>query len=108
MLTERVGSGIPSRVAYSVKVNASQMFIEKKRASARNYIKHKARQIAGGHRPNRSLYEDVSSPSVSASSVMTVLAIPEKKHRYAMTMNIAGACLNAAIPACYAYSTWRA
>ena len=99
MITKRVWSGVPSHVTDSVKVIPSQVFIKEKRDSAGNYIKHKARLVAGGHRQDRSLYEDVSSPTVSTSSVMTVLAIAVKEHRYAMTVDIAGAYLNAAIPA---------
>ena len=59
------------------------------------FEKLKGRLVAGGHRQDKSLYEDLSSPTAEQSSVMTVAAIAASEGRHVATCDIAGAYLNA-------------
>jgi len=59
------------------------------------FEKLKARLVAGGHMQDRSLYDDVSSPTVTTTSVMIVAALAAKERRHVITADIGGAYLNA-------------
>jgi hypothetical protein len=59
------------------------------------FEKLKGRLVAGGHRQDKSLYEDLSSPTAEQASVMTVAAIAASEGRHVATCDIAGAYLNA-------------
>jgi hypothetical protein len=71
------------------------MFLKLKYDSAGVFDKIKARLVAGGHQQDRTVYDDVSSPTAALTSVMMVAAIAAKEHRHVIAADIAGAYLNA-------------
>jgi hypothetical protein len=73
----------------------SFMFLKLKYDSAGVFDKIKARLVAGGHQQDRTVYDDVSSPTAALTSVMMVAAIAAKEHRHVIAADIAGAYLNA-------------
>ena len=60
-----------------------------------SFLKLKARLVAGGDQQDKSLYEDLSSPTVSTSAVFTLLAIAAHEKRAVAVVDISGAYLNA-------------
>jgi hypothetical protein len=76
----------------------SQTFLKEKFDSEGNFIKLKARLVAGGHMQDRSLFDDISSPTVSTSAAFMVGAIAAHENRHVVTMDIGGAFLNAVLP----------
>jgi len=75
----------------------SSMFLKEKFLSTGEFEKLKARLVAGGHMQDRSLYEDLSSPTVATSAVFMVAAIAAHENRKAVTLDIGGAYLNASM-----------
>ena len=73
----------------------SQMFLKEKYLPTGEFEKLKARLVAGGNQQDRDLYDDLSSPTVSTSVVMTVFAIAAHENRKATVVDIGGAFLNA-------------
>ena len=73
----------------------SQMFLKEKYLPTGAFEKLKARLVAGGNQQDRDLYDDLSSPTVSTSVVMTVFAIAAYEKRKAVVVDIGGAFLNA-------------
>lgn len=71
------------------------MFFKEKFTPAGEFDKLKARLVAGGHMQDKALYEDISSPTVSTSAVFMIAAIAAKEQRSVVTVDIAGAYLNA-------------
>ena len=57
----------------------SQMFLKEKYLPTGQFEKLKARLVAGGYQQDKDLYNDISSPTVSTSAVMTVFAEQERK-----------------------------
>jgi len=72
-------------------------FVKEKRDSKGNFIKLKARLVAGGHMQDRSLYnpEDTSSPTVSTSSIFSIISTGVSEARSFMSFDISMAYLNA-------------
>jgi len=60
-------------------------------------FKVKGRLVAGGHKQDRALYsdEEISAPTVSTSAAFMVAAIAAREKRHVITLDIAGAYLNA-------------
>ena len=54
-----------------------------------------ARLVAGGNQQGKGLYDDLSSPTVVASSVLTIAAIAAVENRKAIAIDIGGAFMNA-------------
>ena len=79
---------------------SSSLFLKEKFSPDGTFEKLKARLVAGGHLQNRELYEqnDISSPTVGTSSVMTVVAIAAKERRHVVSADIGVAYLNANLP----------
>ena len=77
----------------------SSMFLKEKKDSAGKVEKIKARLVAGGHRQDKTLYSDLSSPTVSTTSVFAVAAIAAKEKRMCEVGDIPGAYLNADLKA---------
>jgi hypothetical protein len=75
----------------------SSCFIKHKYRPDGSYEKCKARLVAGGHRQDRTLYEDVSSPTVKSQSVLMVAALAASEHRSVATIDVSGAYLHAPI-----------
>jgi hypothetical protein len=71
------------------------MFLKEKYTPSGDFDKLKARLMAGGHMQDRSLYDDVSSPTVSTTSVFMIAAIASSEKRKVATVDIGGAYLNA-------------
>lgn len=73
----------------------SQMFLKEKYLPTGKFEKLKARLVAGGNQQDKDLYDEISSPTVSTSAVMTVLAVAAFENRKGSVMDIGGAFLNA-------------
>jgi hypothetical protein len=73
----------------------SSIFCKEKFDSNGNFIKLKTRLVAGGHRQNRSLLEDWSSPTVAITSIFATAIIAARQRRCVATMDIGSAYLNA-------------
>jgi hypothetical protein len=74
-----------------------KLFVKEKLDPEGAFEKLKGRLVAGGHRQDKELYEDLSSPTADHSSVMTVAAIAACEGRHVATCDIGGAYLNAPI-----------
>ena len=59
----------------------SSMFLKQKNNPDGSFHKLKARLVAGGDQQDKSLYEDLSSPTVSTSAVFTLLAVAAHEER---------------------------
>ena len=75
----------------------SSMFLKDKYSASGAFDKFKARLVAGGDQQDKGLYENLSSPTASTSSVLTVAAIAASEGRSVITIYIGGAFLNADI-----------
>lgn len=75
----------------------SHMFLKEKRDSDGSFVKIKARLVAGGDLQVRALYPNVSSPTVGLAAVFAVATIAAGEQRHIVTVDIAGAYLNADI-----------
>lgn len=82
---------------YKGKTIPCSMFLKEKFHPDGTFDKLKARAVAGGHRQDRSEYEDVSSPTANISSVLLVATIAAIERRHVATIDITGAYLNASI-----------
>ena len=80
-----------------VIVLRSSMFIKEKFSASGVFDKYKARLVAGGDQQDKELYENLSSPTAAASSVLTAVAIAACERRKVATFDIGGAYLNADI-----------
>jgi guanyl-specific ribonuclease Sa len=78
-----------------VGIIRSSMFLKDKYFASGVFEKFKARLVAGGDQQDKELYESLSSPTVSTSSVLAVAAIAANQSRSAWTCDIEGAYLNA-------------
>ena len=75
----------------------SSMFLKDKFAASGVFDKMKARLVAGGDQQDKELYDNLSSPTASTTSVMAIAAITARERRSIMVMDIGGAFLNADI-----------
>ena len=71
------------------------MFLKQKNNPNGSFLKLKARLVAVGDQQDKSLYEDLSSPTVSTSAVFTLLAVAAHEERRVVVVDISGAYLNA-------------
>jgi Reverse transcriptase (RNA-dependent DNA polymerase) len=71
------------------------MFLKEKYLASGEFEKLKARLVAGGNQQDKDLYDDLSAPTVSTSSVFTILSIAAHEERKAAVVDIGGAFLNA-------------
>lgn len=74
------------------KIIRSRMFIKKKSDGV-----IKARLVAGGHMQDKTIYENLASPTVSTQSVLMVAAIAASEKRKVCTCDIVGAYLHASM-----------
>ena len=74
-----------------------EMFITEKKLLSGEFDKLKARLVAGGHKQDRSLYNDdsTSSPTVALTSVLAHAAVAAHTGQYIMTLDHKSAYLNA-------------
>jgi len=75
----------------------TSMFLKEKQRPDGSFDKLKARLVAGGHMQDRSIYEDISSPTVSWTSVCLILGIAATERRHVCTADFTGAYLNASM-----------
>jgi hypothetical protein len=75
------------------KVIRSSMFLTEKFTASGAFDKLKARLVAGGDGQDKSLYDNLSSPTVAHETVMMVLAIASIERRHVATIDISGAYL---------------
>ena len=77
------------------RIIRSSMFLKDKFLASGAFDRFKARLVAGGDMQDKSLYENLSSPTASTTSVLTVAAIAASEGRHVITIDIGGAFLNA-------------
>ena len=73
----------------------SQMFLKERFLPTGQFEKLKARLVAGRDQQDKTLYEDLSSPTVSSSVVMTLLSVAAHEKMSVTVVDITGAYLNA-------------
>jgi hypothetical protein len=73
----------------------SQCFLKDKYNAAGLYEKLKARLVARGDMQDKTLYQDLSSPTVATTSVLITAAIAASEGRHCMSLDVPGAYLNA-------------
>ena len=64
------------------------MFLKEKFTVDSLFEKRKTRLVAGGDQQDKELYENLSSPTASTSSVLVVVAIAATEHRQVMTIDV--------------------
>ena len=69
----------------------SKMLLKDKYLASGAFDRFKARLVAGGDMQDKSLYEELSSPTAATSSVLAVAAIAAKEGRRVVTIDIGGA-----------------
>ena len=74
---------------------SSSMFLKNKYHASGVFDKFKARLVAGGHQQDKSLYENLSSPTAALTSVFTTATIAASEGRQHIVVDIGGAFLNA-------------
>jgi hypothetical protein len=79
------------------KIIRSHMFLKEKFLANGSFDKLKSRFVAGGDMQDKTLYDDVSSPTASLTSVFITSLIAAHEQRHVVTVDIAGAYLNASI-----------
>jgi hypothetical protein len=72
-----------------------KLFLKNKYSASGEFLKLKARLVAGGHMQDRSIYPDLSAPTAAISSVFAIAAIAAHENRGVHTIDITGAYLNA-------------
>ena len=98
MLTKKVWTPVDGRTLTAdqrSRVIRSSMFLKEKFLPTGEFEKLKARLVAGGDQQDKSLYDDLSAPTVSTSCVFTILSIAAHEGRKAEVVDIGGAFLNA-------------
>jgi hypothetical protein len=71
----------------------SSMFLKEKYDSRGEFIKLKARFVAGGHKQDKSLllYEEITSPTAPMPLILAVAAIAASEGRQVITVDVPGA-----------------
>jgi hypothetical protein len=91
MIKKGVWTPIDSRTLSTPERNRvirSSMFLKEKYRPTGEFEKLKARLVAGGHMQDKTLYDDLSSPTVGTSSVFTVLTIAAHENRMTAVLDI--------------------
>lgn len=83
------------RAADRAGVIRSSMFLKRKTHPDGTFDKYKARLVAGGDMQDKKLYDNLSSPTVSTSSVFAIIAIAAHEKRSTAVVDIGSAFLNA-------------
>jgi Reverse transcriptase (RNA-dependent DNA polymerase) len=98
MITKRVWTPVDGKrltAEERARIIRSSMFLKEKYLATGEFEKLKARLVAGGNQQDKDLYDDLSAPTVSTSSVFTILSIAAHEARKAAVVDIVGAFLNA-------------
>jgi hypothetical protein len=80
------------------KIIPCKLFVKEKNDADGVFDKLKGRLVAGGHRQDKTLYDNLNSPTADHASLMTVIAIAASEQRHIATCDIGGAYLNAQMP----------
>jgi hypothetical protein len=75
----------------------SKMFLKDKYTAGGTWERYKARLVAGGDQQDKSLYDNLSSPTASTTAVLCVAAIAAAEGRKVMALDIGGAFLHASL-----------
>ena len=90
MVDKRVWSYVDVRSLSNAESRAiirSSMFLKDKYLSSGAFEKFKARLVAGGNQQDKTLYDSLSSPTASTTSVLTVAAIAAAILRISIVAN---------------------
>ena len=102
LLSEHVFDGVDATTLSSDEwktVIPSMCFLKEKYSPLGEFIKLKARLVAGGHRQDKSIYGDnKSSPTVATQSVFMVAAIAASEGRVVGAVDVPGAFLKSPMP----------
>jgi hypothetical protein len=79
------------------RIIQSSLFFKEKFLADGKFDKLKARLVAGGHMQDKSLYDDLSSPTVNLASVFMVACIAARNGEHVMAVDVTGAYLNAKV-----------
>ena len=79
------------------RIIQSSLFFKEKFFADGSFDKLKARLVAGGHMQDKSLYDDLSSPTVNLASVFMVACVAARDGEYVMAVDVTGAYLNAKV-----------
>lgn len=74
------------------------MFVTEKLDAAGAFVKMKSRLVAGGDGQDKTVYQNISSPTVCLESVFVMLAIAAIQRRKIATVDITGAYLECILP----------
>jgi hypothetical protein len=77
------------------RIIRSSTILKEKYLASGEFEKLKARLVAGGDQQDKDIYDDLPAPTVSNSSVFTILAIAAHEGRKAAVVDIGGVFLNA-------------
>jgi hypothetical protein len=75
----------------------SKMFLKDKFTASGAWERYKARLVASGDMQDKTLYDNLSSPTAATTSVLIIAAIAAAERRQAMVIDIGGAFLNASL-----------
>jgi hypothetical protein len=95
MLDKQVFEPVLRNTLDGAKVIGSHMFLTDKFGVNGEFVKKKARLVALGNKQDRSIYGDVSSPTVTHESIMLCLCIAASKRWALATIDVTGAYLEA-------------
>ena len=77
------------------RIIRSSMFFKEKFFANGEFDKLKARLVAGGHMQDKTLYDDLSSPTVNLPSIFILATLAARNGEHVMTVDVTGAYLNA-------------
>ena len=80
------------------QIIGSHLFLTDKYGSNGEFVKTKARLVALGNRQDRSMYGDVSSPTITHEAIMLILSIAASRKWNIATIDVTGAYLEAEMP----------
>jgi hypothetical protein len=95
MMERHVWTAVKLSIRQKMDIIRSSMFLKMKVYPDGKPDKLKARLVAGGNQQDKTLYNNLSAPTVSTSAVLTVLSVAAHEHRKAAVVDIGGAFLNA-------------
>jgi hypothetical protein len=95
LMDKKVWRAVDPRQGPSARPIPFSMKVSQKYDAMGNFIKCKARLVAGGHRQERDEFTDTSSPTVSTEAVLSVLSISAFRGNHITLVDITGAYLHA-------------
>ena len=95
LLNKRVFHGVKIPRGSGAKILRSSMFLKVKLKPNGEFDKLKARLVADGSMQDKNMYEDVSSPTISTTSLFVLAALAARDKQCTATFDIASAYLNA-------------